>query len=159
MEVNEINTFKITNSASINNTATSDELSFAYNNSSTKRSSYSSKRKIVKNLTITLVAISAAGVSISTGFIKKLPSVSDISHTIVGNELSIDFTLTNSTKYSLAIYLRDNTLNADADEAHYVESGEYTYTFVINLDDSYTANFVATNGVDFYKVINSYEIK
>ena len=161
MEVNEINTFTLTNGVSIDNTATSDEISYSYDNSSTSRSKHASRQKVIKNLAISLVAITAAGVSITNLFFKTLPSIVNPTHSISeDNVLTLSFSVKDITNRAyLAIYLYDKTTLQDVDVKQYKENGEYVYTYNLVGTDSYTAKFIATNGFDLYRVIQNYEIR
>lgn len=153
MEINELNNLDV------NNTALSDEISYNYDNSSTKRSSYSSTKKKAIGITTTLVALSAGGLSIANTFIKNLPSIDSVSHKLEGNELELSFKVTNSTNYTLNLHLYNNTLEEDVDVKTYEGSGEFTYTYTLIEDNSYTVNFVATNNLDYTNTIKTYFIK
>ena len=153
MEINELNNLNV------NNTALSDEISYNYDNSSTNRSAYSSTKKKAIGITTTLVALSAGGLSIANTFIKNLPSIDSVSHKLEGNELELSFKVTNSTSYTLNLHLYNNTLEEDVDVKTYEGGGEFTYTYTLIEDNSYTVNFVATNNLDYTNTIKTYFIK
>lgn len=113
--------------------------------------------KVLTSLTLITAGTLAVvgGTSLfSNDYLGDLPTISNVSYTIVDWTLSYSLSVSNPSRYSLTLTLTDSNDLVYGDSYDVSNDGDYAFTFELNeAINEYTVEIFATNNVDYANVI------
>jgi len=163
---NELNTLTFNNaditfSESVDNTATSDELTATPLYQDKMGTAYSKSKVVTRVLNLTGISLILTAAAIKTGsvlanaYVLNPPSISETKYTVEGSVFEASFKVSNSAQYEMTYYLYINDIEMMVGDCSIEKEYVVTYSELKGKDQCHFY-IEFTNGVDYKKTVESY---